>query len=159
MTDKTKAAWLWPLGVIGILMVSFTICGITIFAATTDDSYAIENDYYARAVAWDDTAAQRERNKELGWTAQAVVRESGPIEITLLDAAGEPVTGGLVNATVFHHAARRDALDRQFTETAPGVYTTNLEAVRSGLWQLRLTAQANGERFTAQLNAWSKAPQ
>lgn len=157
MPAKPKPAWLWPVGVVGILLVSLSVCAITVFAAVSDDSFAIEDDYYARAVAWDDTAAQLEKNEQLGWTATAVVRESGPIEITLLDAAGEPITGALVNATVFHHAARRDALDRQFTEAGDGVYTMTLDSVRSGLWQIRLTAQADGERFTAQLNAWSKA--
>ena len=62
MPAKNKLApILWPLGVVGMLGVSLSVCAFTVVAATSDKSFAVEDDYYAKAVAWDDTAAQRVR--------------------------------------------------------------------------------------------------
>lgn len=147
---KSLAPILWPLGVVGALGVSLSVCTITVIAATSDKSFAIEDDYYAKAVAWDDTAAQRVRNEELGWNANIAVFESGEIRVELLDAVGQPISDAHLSALAFHHADRRAAVEILLAEShEPGVYRGSVDTPRAGVWQVRARARARGETFTA----------
>jgi len=148
-TKRNLAPILWPLGVIGTLCVSLSVCTITVIAATSDESFAVEDDYYAKAVAWDDTAAQRVRNEELGWTTETVVTVRGDVRIKLHDATGEPMTGARLRIFAFHHAARGDATETAMTETTdPGVYAASCGTPRAGVWQVRIRAESGGAVFT-----------
>lgn len=146
--------WVWPLAVVMIFTVSLSVSGFTIYAATSDASHAVEHDYYARAVAWDETAAQRSRNAELGWGAQAEVGmpaedESRTLTIMLGDASGAALSDLYVEAFVFHHARRNDAKLYKVTPAGEGRYSVALPDAAAGIYQVRLRAERTGERFTA----------
>jgi len=149
--------WMWPVAVVGIFCVSLSVCAFTIYAATSDASHAVEDDYYARAVAWDDTARQRVRNAELGWRTAADLGEADAegartLTLTLLDANSVAIEDVHVEAMVFHHARRGDAALRTLEHAGAGVYRAVLPEAREGVWQVRLRAERQGERFTATLD-------
>ncbi|MEM9065182.1 MAG: FixH family protein [Planctomycetota bacterium] len=155
-TKRSFSHILWPLGVIGMLVVSLSVCTITVIAATSDSGFAIEDDYYAKAVAWDDTAFQRAKNDALGWTVDAVISPDGVVRMTLLNAEGEPISDARIHAVVFHHAARGDAEDVTFSAAAhAGHYTAHITAPRHGLWQIRAIIRAQGEIFTSTMNKYA----
>ena len=64
-TAPSRAArghWFWPGGVFLLLAMNMVIVGITVYAALSDKSVSIEKRYYEKALAWDETAKQRDLN-------------------------------------------------------------------------------------------------
>jgi len=158
---KLKPGAVWPLFVVGILMVSFTVCGITVYASVTDGSYAVETDYYERAVRWDEIAREREESKRCAWVSDVEVRTAsdGPAELALLlrDAQGEPIDAARVEVETFHHAHRNDAVMTTMNAQGDGRYTLAIENARAGLWQVRLRARTDDGVHLATHDVYSKS--
>ena len=97
-----KKGSLWP-WVIGAALALHVIGSLVVVAiATSDSSYGVEEDYYQKAVNWDEKRAQDRTNAELGWSLEFEVfppqrpGERPTIEIRLADNTGEPLTGASV---------------------------------------------------------------
>ena len=73
MTDARRRTpgWWWPWFVVALLVATAGGQGIMLYAATHDPTFAIEPDYYQKAVAFDTTIQQERGNLALGWTATA----------------------------------------------------------------------------------------
>jgi nitrogen fixation protein FixH len=115
-----------------------------------DPSFALESDYYRKAVSWD---AQRELDREsaaLGWQAQL---EASPAEHTtrlrvqLKDASGDALTGSSVRVQAFANARAARQFEVALAETAHGIYEGELPSPASGLWEFRLEAARSTARF------------
>lgn len=143
----------WPGMVVALLCMSLTAATITVIVAVSDPSFAVEEDYYGRALRWDEQVAQRSRNAELGWSAEIAVGGGGPggpeLRVTLLDRAGEPIEGAAVTATYFHHAFRGEAETIGLAGVGAGGYAAPAAMGRSGKWSVSLAVTARGETFTA----------
>jgi hypothetical protein len=132
------------------------LSGLTTLAviASGDESFAVERDYYKKAVHWDEARAQQGHNTRLGWTAAVNVerrdRASGhtALALRLLDRSGLPLSDATVTAEVFHNARAAEVVDARFIEQSPGKYGVELPMRRLGIWEVRLTAIQHGRRFT-----------
>src|SRR5688500_20140504 len=71
-----KRGLCWPIAVTGILATTVAANIWVMMIASDDPSFAIEEDYYRKALAWDTTLAQAARNAALGWH---LTPEMGPI--------------------------------------------------------------------------------
>ncbi len=58
----------WPIGVATILVLVVAANVWVAIIANRDPSFAIEPDYYAKAVAWDSSMAQARHNATLNWS-------------------------------------------------------------------------------------------
>ncbi len=151
--NKTRGGW-WPFpGLIFVLLATnISIVSITALYAVSDTSFAIEPDYYKQAVNWDQTVAQRERNRDLGWAAVMPTSiSSQPVVLRLHDRAGQPVSGARVEMIAFHNAHSGNRLSTSLVEIDPGMYRSTESLVRSGSWEVRISATRAGETFTAVL--------
>ena len=140
---KLKASVVWPLFVCGILFVSLSVCALTVYASLSDKSYAVETDYYERAVRWDESARERDASAALGWNSEITVvsdGKRGELRVILRDADGAPIADAAVRAEVFHHAHRRSAIETTLRSAGVGRYVGALQTAPSGLWQVRLRA-------------------
>ena len=92
----------WPIGVAVILGTTVVANLVVMRLANNDPAFAIEPDYYKKAVAFDSTFAEERRSLELGWTATSTLAAStraGESTLTVRDSAGKvvlhaPVTSG-----------------------------------------------------------------
>ena len=140
------------------LILGATVVGnlYVMHLARSDPSFAVEADYYARAVHWDDELAQRRRNEALGWQlAPSLARVAGDstfLRVHLADAAGRPLGGAAVAVEAFA-VARSARVERatlaEAPDEAPGAYAGRLRMAQPGLWELRVVATRDGARFTA----------
>jgi nitrogen fixation protein FixH len=142
-----RRAWLWPLGVVGMLCVSLSVCAITVLAAVNDPSYAIEDDYYQKAMDWDRERAFRIVSDRLGWRATIAITNIGQVAVVLTDAEGRPIDNASVRATAFHHARRGLAEELTLQARGEGRYVATLSHPREGQWQVRLRASLGRDRF------------
>jgi nitrogen fixation protein FixH len=141
--------WPWP-GMIFLLLASNVAIVLTcVYVATSDRSFSIEPDYYRKAVHWDRSVAQRQRNSALGWNM--TVAPAAPIAARLVDHDAQPIGGAQIEVVAFHNAHSGNRLETMLEEIEPGLYRSAEVLTRSGSWELRFTAKVGGETFTQNL--------
>lgn len=150
-----KKGAVWPYLIAGALALHVTASLIVVFVATSDPSYAVEDDYYQKAVDWDIKRAQDRANESLGWIFEFNVwpperpGDEPVLEVTLRDAANEPLSGARIEVESFHNSSSDDILRAELRETREaGVYRTTLPMRRNGRWELRFVVDRGGRHFT-----------
>ncbi len=143
----------WPVGIVTVLALS--TAGQVWFAvvANRDKAFAVEGDYYNKAVHWDDELAQRQRNALLGWRIVPSLqlkggRGEGMLSVELRDSAGVAITGADVQVQAMNNARAASAISATLFEVGAGTYRAPLAAQRAGEWELRFSVRRCAERFT-----------
>ena len=146
----------WPVAIVAILsaQVAFGIWMSKI--AGNDPHFAVEPNYYARAINWDATMAQSRKDKALGWTAMATFEHgaTGPVtvRVALRERSGAPIVADSVTAQALAvaHANVVDTLT--FTRSGDS-YTATLPNAAGGLWDFEVRAVRGTDVFTDKLRA------
>ena len=60
----------WVGLILALLGGQIVLMGVMTLLATSDASFAVEPDYYQKALHWDATVAQRRENARLAWSAK-----------------------------------------------------------------------------------------
>lgn len=153
-----KKGWYWPFLLVGLLAAGVGLNLYFMSRAVSDPSFAVEPDYYAKAIAWDAHQAQARDNFELGWTLKlhvaAADKGTGRARLvaSLLDRDGVPVPGLTVELEAFHNARASQVVNATLAETAEHVYAADVAVSRPGFWEFRVAAMRGTEVFTAIVN-------
>jgi hypothetical protein len=147
------AARIWPFVPAALLLIMLAGLGLMAAIAVDDPGFALERDYYQKAVSYDAEIAQRAENQRLGWSAEltataATPRTSSTLALMLRDAAG-PLAGARVRVEALRNASAARVLSGALTEAAPGQYQVSLPLYSGGLWEFRLVVEREGQRFTS----------
>jgi nitrogen fixation protein FixH len=127
---------------------------VVVYVATSDPSYAVEEDYYQKAVAWDERRAQDRTNEGLGWLLEINVEppvqpgEQPRLQVEILDGGGQPLSEATVTIEAFHNARADDIVRETLTEAGDGVYRASLPMHSNGRWELRFTVDRGSDHFT-----------
>ena len=145
-------AW-WPIGITGVLATTVAANLWVMRIANDDPSFAIEPDYYQKAITWDSTLAQARQDSILGWRLTPrleVVAATGKTRIsaTLTDSSGTPISGAVVKVSALPVARASEVHEATLAATGAGEYTGQLDAQRQGRWELRFEVRAGATRFT-----------
>ncbi len=149
-----KRAWRWPAIVLGLLLLQIGTSALMIYVATSDASFAVEPDYYRKAVEWDQRAAQLRAEQALGWritfdlSADADALQRRLLTARVFDAQQQPLRGASLRVRAFHHARAADALEASLHESAPGEYRVALPLMRAGLWEFRFELTSASRIFS-----------
>ena len=151
-----KPGTFWPLAVAGVLAITVGANVWILYVANRDpNAAALEPDYYRKAVAYDSTMAQAARDSVLGWRLDAVAGAyhagATPLTLTLADRDGRAIAGARIGLTAIHNLDAGRAVTASFVTGADGRATLPVALHHAGLWELRLDARHEGERFTADL--------
>lgn len=160
MTDsanRERTGWRlpWAFVPVGLLLTSALGVGSMAVVAVRDPSFATEENYYQKAIHWDQTQAQAGENQRLGYRVIAPprllvdARGQARLELTLQDRVGQPVRGATLTAQAFANAYSAELRELAFQETAPGVYAAPIVAQHAGLWVFRVKAHTPSAHFTA----------
>lgn len=154
---------IWPTLVAAALFGNVALGFFLLRVAKGDEHFAVEPDYYRKAVAWDSTMAQATRNTALGWqlTPRLSAVQPGQ-EATLVldvrDAAGLAVAGAVITIEAMPVAYATEVLRAAMLPNgAAGRYRAALAMSRTGLWELRITVVRGTERFTSNLRLEASA--
>jgi nitrogen fixation protein FixH len=146
----TGARW-WPAALAGVLAV--TVLGnIAVYWIANDDpSFAVEPNYYQRAVDWDSTMAQRARSAALGWAADVVLApptgDQATLQVRLRNRDGAALDSADVRAEASFNARGADLFEVRLTPVGAGLYAGILPSARVGLWRVDLSAVRGADRF------------
>ena len=143
----------WPLFIVGLLSMSVATVAITVVAARSDGGPQVIDDYYQKAVNWDETVALQAASDALGWQAEVVIlpshEASRPVEITLRDREGLPITEAQGTIRAFRPHRAEAVAERPLsavTET-PGLYRQAFPIQQAGLWDFEIIATQDSLRF------------
>ncbi len=145
----------WPLFVIALLSMSVATVTITVMAARSDGGAQVVEDYYQKAVNWDETAALQAASKALGWQVDVTVSSASgeaterAVEIVVLDRDGQPVEEAQGALRAFRPHRAEVIAERRLTAVpdTPGLYRQTLPIQQAGLWDFEITATKDSLRF------------
>lgn len=150
-----SSARLWSLTPIALLATMLAGLATMATIAIRDPSFALERNYYEKAVHYDREIAQRAENARLGWTLDAAIGSpsvGSGTQLTLdVRDRGAHVGGAEVNVTAIRNAEASLVLEQRLQEVFPGRYATTLALRRGGHWELRFAIRRGPERFTKSL--------
>jgi nitrogen fixation protein FixH len=149
---KIKPGSMWPYIIAGALALHVVGSMVMVYFATSNDSYAVEPDYYAKALHWDDKRAQDRANTALGWQLEFTVEPAAAgqdptLRVELTSADGEPVTDAVVAVEAFSNVRRDDVLSSILAATDSG-YGSTLPMHGDGRWEFRFTVTRGDDLFT-----------
>ncbi len=141
--------WMFlPFGMLGLMLAGW---GYMVAVALDDPSFSVEEDYYEKAIGWDDHQAQEARNRALDWhVATHLEPRRGDMRLsaTLLDRHGAKLRGARITVEAFHVARGADVVEAALRDHGDGSYDAVLPMRRPGIWEIRYTVEKDGERFT-----------
>lgn len=144
---------LWIAGVVAILGATVGVNLYVLRIASADPSFAVEPDYYGKALRWDDELAQRDHNAALGWRVEPALATTPPagatLNLRLADAGGRPVRDASVRVRAFAVARAAHVVEATLAAASDGGYSAALPVNRAGLWELRVEAVRGRDRFTS----------
>lgn len=148
--------WFWAAVPAVLLVASLVGVGTLASIAARDPGFALEKNYYDKAVHWDRQEAQRLANERLGYHL-ALALESVPsgveLVVRLSDREGVALAGAEVSVEAFANARAGD-VRRLILRAAPdGSYRAVLANARPGLWEFRCDVHVAGEHFTRDVRA------
>lgn len=149
-----RRGWYWPLAIVGLLAGSAGANLALVVIAARDASFAVEKDYYRKALAWDDAMAQERRNEALGWSVAVDLARlpdrSAEVRLTarVSDGTGAPLAGARVTVEALHNARASHVFAAALTPGSPGRYAATMPLARPGLWEVRVRVERGGDVFT-----------
>lgn len=155
---------IWPTIVVVVLVAYVTFGIVAARVASHDPSYAVEPDYYQKAVTWDSTLARERESAALGWritpTLGAVGGPNAELAFVLRDSTGGPVSGAHLSVEARQVAHADDVVSASLRAGDAGVYAASVPLVRAGLWEIRVVATRGTEHFTTsvRMDASTAAP-
>jgi nitrogen fixation protein FixH len=149
-----SASQRWPLLVIGALAAQMGFGFWMMHVAGSDPNFAIEPDYYARAVNWDSTMAQSRRDHALGWRAVATLAraagDAAVLAIAVVDSSGAPVMLDSLHADILP-IAHADRVRSLSLARANERWEIPVPHAPNGLWETNIRAVHGTDVFTARL--------
>lgn len=141
---------LFPVGLLGILV---TVQVVLFRLSSGDSSFAIEPEYYQKAVNWDERMRERQASERLGWHADATITrgDNASLRVTLRDASGKPVDNATLSVDAFPNARAGEVQHLALQHTTAGVYESALRLIHAGEWEVRLVARTPSDTYTTTL--------
>lgn len=147
----------WPLFLGGLLFMAIGAQAILVWVATRPDSPVPIADYYEKSLEWDAETAVIEASRQLGWRVeldiptgkQFAVGARRPVDITVVDRYGDPVTGLAGRLVAVRPANIRLNGESELAEmpSQAGSYRTLAALPVPGIWELHMDASRGDTRF------------
>lgn len=153
-----QRGWYWPWLVAGALGFTVLVNVVMMVAANSDANGAVvEPDYYRKAVAWDDAMARAAESARLGWRTTAALQrspgDSARLVVRVVGPDAAPVRGARITAELIHNVDAAHPVRAVLGESADGRYEATVPVRRAGLWEVRLEARRDAQRFSTSLRA------
>lgn len=142
------SAYRWPIFIVGFLTLSLSANGILVYVATRPGVPRPIKDYYNKSLSWDADKAQLNASRQLGWSVeikvpagkQFAVSERRPVDVTVRDGEGKPVTGLIGRLFAMRPADASLNGVSPLTELPhnPGSYRTLARLSAPGVWEVSL---------------------
>jgi len=138
------AAMLFFFGAIIAINVAFTVAAVRTFPGED------ERRSYLQGLRYNETLAEREQQKALGWRAGMEIIAAGAtpqLMVTFADRDGRPIDGLTIEGELRRPATTRDDATLTFTGEGDGVYVADISSIPAGGWTFHGVAQRGAQKF------------
>jgi hypothetical protein len=142
----------WPLFIVGLLSISIFAASYTFVAANSGAGAQVVEDYYQRALDWDEEVNRRQNAERMGWNLTVTVSDTvqnglRAVYLDITDDSGLALEGvyGTVRAYRPHLSNAVAEVPLVAVSEQAGRYRQMLPAAATGLWDFELRARTNGE--------------
>lgn len=152
---ESRGQW-WAFVPVALLVACLVGIGTLVSIAVRDPGFALEKNYYDRAVHWDRERDQVATNERLGYGVELELHEATDgveVELRLTDRGGVALPGARVTVEAFANARSGERRVLQLVAGSDGRYRGSLGPARQGLWEFRVEVLAEGGRFTRVVRA------
>ncbi len=157
---KLSPERIWPLVPVFVLGTAAVLYASVITWSARDPSFAVVPDYEQRAANFDAVIEQRRINAELGWRIEVLARRQAAmpgamaLELAVRDAAGEPVSGALVETHALFVGRARERHALSLAEQEPGRYVAQVPQAHFGHWEFEFEVARGPERYAGVQRAY-----
>lgn len=161
---RSRAGKWWALAPAALLGSMLLGLGTLAAIAIDDPHFALEPNYYDKAVHWDRSQSEARQSQALGYELQLreplVLSADGVLALRLrvLDRHGALVEGAEVQVEAFPNAFASKLERLTLREVAPGIYAAKLTGGVTGLWELRCSVRHGGSHFQRILRSDATKP-
>lgn len=157
----TGSRW-WPIA-IGLVLGVTVLANVAVYwTANHDPSFAVEPDYYRRAVEWDSTVARERRSAALGWRVDARLAppegDHAVLRVRLRSADGGALDSADVRADASHNARGAEVFAVRLVPVGQGEYAGTIPSARQGLWRVDLSAVRGADAFVERVTLDNESP-
>ncbi|MBF0276577.1 MAG: FixH family protein [SAR324 cluster bacterium] len=138
----------WPLGIFLFFVILAAVNFYLFWIANQSPHQLVVEDYYDNAIKYDKMIEAQTETEKRGWQV-ALVHEQREhhslLQITLKDSAKNliPKQTGTIN--LYRPSDLSKDVQTKLSEVAPGVYQTELSALASGLWEVRVLFKGDNQ--------------
>lgn len=157
VASRAGAIWAWvPVGLLACMLLGI---GTLAYIAIDDPNFALEPDYYAKALHWDQAQSQLRENDSLGYELtlrqRLVISAAGQVqvELELKDRNAAGISGASIEVSAFPNAFAGRVERLALREVAPGIYRGSLAHGIPGLWELRCSVSVRGGHYARALRS------
>lgn len=120
--------------------VIFAVNTAFVTVAIKSNTGVVDNQYYERGVNYNETLAQSEWQKSLGWVG-ILDQTNERIRFKLTDNMGQPVTQKTVTIVMRRPVQAGQDFDVPLKEQSPGIYVGSLKNTPLGIWNAYIHAE------------------
>lgn len=144
-SEKRLKGWHVLLIMLGFFGVIFAVNGVFLYHAITSFPGEDVKKSYVQGLNYNDTLAARAAQAELGWSAEAGLRDD-VLVFRLHDADGAPVLGKVVVGDLRRVATRESDRELVLRANGRGEYVSEALQLNPGQWSLNVKVyDASGE--------------
>ena len=150
-----KAGRKWPWIIVGLLAVHVAGMVTAAMIATHDRSFAVVDNYYEKAVHWDQSQAILRASREMGWKVEIKPGDRVDplgrrrVEFVVTDAQGRAIESSVLTAEYFHDAHASEV--RKVTLSPDGSDPSHFGAVLpmryAGVWEYQISVTAGDKTY------------
>ena len=129
----------FPYLLLGLLLLPVGANIVLIIKANSDPSFAVEPDYYQKAIEWDEHQVALAKSEALGWNL-SVDAQNKPLRVNLRDALGQPIDNASVSVEAFPNARASHRVRSELQAQSGGVYVLKTHLELPGIWEFRWVA-------------------
>ncbi len=146
---------IWPLSVIGLLVLGVGWTMSVMFASRSDGGVQVVENYYEKAIDWDNTQKLMQQSEALGWQVELSVQRAsaavpeGGLRVIFKDSAGQEIDGltASVKATRPQTTRVIREMNLQSVVDMPGEYFQTFPEIQPGLWDFEISAHKDSLKF------------
>jgi hypothetical protein len=150
-SNRAPSGRFWAFVPVALLGTGLVGLGTLASIATNDPSFALEPNYYERAVQFEREQLQRAENERLGYALSLELTPHAThteLVLTLKSRGGGEPPPAQVSARAFANARAGDVRELTFERGSDGRYRAKLAPGMPGLWEFRCSVLAGDERYT-----------
>lgn len=147
-----NSAILWGLVVVSFLTMTLCLGAAAIRLANGDQSVAVVENYYDKAVAWDTTQQIQRESDALRWVVQLSTDREQSLHIDIRDSQSQPVQIADANIVAYHHADATRQRKYHVSGISDGSIAIESSIDRPGFWTIELDmTDIDGHRFVRKI--------